>query len=112
MCIGFQIISRKLYFYARVAPAVLAAGQTANRGAGRGKGRGAPVGRGRQGVAGCGEAGEAPYNSYDDNDVSNPLPPFAPLRPPGGHFGCPLLRNTMTRAVEFFFPIFYNRNDR
>ena len=42
-----------------------------------------------------------PFKSYSDCDVSNPLPAFTPLRPPGIHFGRPLLRNTMTTEVEF-----------
>ena len=50
--------------------------------------------------------GESPFQSFDDLDVPNLLPPFTPLRPPGIHLGRPLLRNTMTRAVEFFFLFF------
>lgn len=47
-----------------------------------------------------------PFKSYGDRDVGNPLPGFTPLRPPGIHFGQPLLRNAMTRAVDFFFLFF------
>ena len=42
------------------------------------------------------------FKSYDDPDVGNAIPPFAPSQPVGYHFGQPLLRNTMTKAVEFF----------
>lgn len=44
--------------------------------------------------------------SYGDLDVGNCLPPFAPSRPVGIHLGRPLLRNTMTRAVDFFYLFF------
>ena len=48
-----------------------------------------------------------PLNSYDDPDVSNPIPPFTPSRPAGIHFGQHLLRGTMTKAVEFFNLFFF-----
>ena len=46
------------------------------------------------------------FRSYDDPDEGNPLPAFTPTRPPGIHFGRLLLRNTMTKAVEFFHLFF------
>ena len=46
------------------------------------------------------------YLSYDDVDQGNQLPPFRPTRPPGMHIGRSLLRNTMTRDVEFFHLFF------
>ena len=58
-------------------------------------------------VARGGQPDAGPFKSYSDRDVSNPLPAFTPLRPPGTHFGRPLLRNTMTREVEFFNLFFY-----
>lgn len=112
-----------------VASNASAAGQSANRSAVRGRGRGTGCGRGRSAGRGrgCGagrgrgsgahaHAGrgghpgsdgneaddEASFKSYDDDDTPNPLPPFSPSRPPGVHFGRPFLRNTMTRAVDFF----------
>ena len=53
-----------------------------------------------------------PFNSYNDPDAGNPIPPFTPSRPAGIHFGQRLLRGTMTKAVEFFFTFFYRRNDK
>ena len=66
-----------------------------------------PAGRARgSGRCGSTRARAAPdvgqFKSYDDPDVGNAIPPFAPSRPVGYHFGQPLLRNTMTKAVEFF----------
>lgn len=64
--------------------------------AGRGRGRG-------RGVARRGNrAAPMAFQSYGDPDNANPLPPFTPSRPTGIHFGRPHLRNTMTKAVEFF----------
>lgn len=77
------------------------------RGAG-GIGRGRGRGRGAGGV-GRGVRRRNPpmaFQSYDDQDVGNPLPAFTPNRLPGIHFGRPLLRNTMTKAVEFFHLFF------
>ena len=51
-------------------------------------------------------ADDVVYLSYDDVDQGNQLPPFRPTRPPGMHIGRPLLRNTMTRDVEFFHLFF------
>ena len=42
------------------------------------------------------------FQSSGDPDTPNVLPPFAPSRPVGIHFGRPHLRNTMTKALEFF----------
>ena len=59
------------------------------------------------GVARCGApAAPMAFQSYEDPDNGNPLPPFKPNRPTGIHFGCPLLRHTMTKAVEFFHLFF------
>ena len=44
----------------------------------------------------------APFKSYNDHDVNNPIPPFTPSRPAGIHFERPQLRSTMKKAVEFF----------
>ena len=102
-------LSSKLYVYSLVASTARAA---ANRGAVHRRGRGARRGRGRVAAAQgrcCGAGGgdnNAPYLSYQDPDVPNPLPQFSPLRPPGVHFGRPLLRNTMTRAIDFFYLFF------
>ena len=46
------------------------------------------------------------FQSYGDPDTPNVLPPFAPSRPVGIHFGRPHLRNTMTKALEFFHLFF------
>lgn len=88
-------------------------GRGRGRSAGRGRGRGAGRGRGRGAHARAGRGGrpgsdgneaddEASFQSYNDDDTPNALPPFSPSRPPGVHFGRPFLRNTMTRAVDFF----------
>ena len=61
-----------------------------------------PAARGR----GRSASAEEPFKSYDDPDVGNRIPPFTPSRPVGYHFGRPLLRNTMTKAVEFFYLFF------
>ena len=42
------------------------------------------------------------HKAYDVQDVGNPPLPVKPTRPIGVHFGQPLLRTTMTTAVEFF----------
>ena len=63
-----------------------------------------PAGRGRGRGRGASDVGQ--FKSYDDPDVGNPIPPFTPSRPVGYHFGQPLLRNTMTKAVEFFYLFF------
>ena len=70
------------------------------RGGGHGPGR-APGRRGR-GIA----APADDFPSYDDPDQGNQLPPFTPRRPPGVHFGRAVLRNAVTRAVEFFYLFF------
>ena len=72
-----------MYVYICVARTVRAADQPTNRGAGHGRGRAAGRRRRRSGAAGqrCGDSeDEAPYLSYDDPDVPNPLPPFVPGR--------------------------------
>lgn len=46
------------------------------------------------------------YQTYEDPDIGNRLPPFTPNRPTGIDFGRPLLRHTMTKAVEFFHLFF------
>ena len=73
----------------------------------RGSGRGVAAGRGprhvpdgRSHVRDDSNA-ELP-KSYDDPDDGNTIPPFRPSRPAGVHFERPLLRRTMTTAVEFF----------
>ena len=63
------------------------------------------VGRGGRG-SGRGQPGAVPYKTYSDPDVGSSPPEFAPSRLPGIHFGRPLLRNNMTRAVEFFYLFF------
>ena len=70
------------------------------RGGGRGPGRA----RGQRGGRVAAPADD--FQSYDDPDQGNKLPPFNPRRPPGVHFGRAVLRNTMTRAVEFFHLFF------
>ena len=77
----------KYYIYVPIGPRapVVARG-------GRGRGRGQP--------------GAVPYKTYSDPDVGSSPPEFAPSRLPGIHFGRPLLRNNMTRAVEFFYLFF------
>ena len=64
------------------------------------------------GVRGHGRArvDPVPFNSHNDPDAGNPIPPFTPSWPAGFHFGQRLLRGTMTKAVEFTF--FYRRNDK
>ena len=79
-------------------------GHGGTRGCGRGRGRGRGRGHDRVDLV--------PFNPYDDPDVSNPIPPFTPSQPAGIHFGQHLLRGTMTKAVEFFLPFFYRRNDK
>ena len=90
------------YDNALVAP-VVAPPAAPGRGAARPAGPGA---RGR-GVARHGNgAPPMTFQSYEDPDNGNPLPPFKPSRPTGIHFGRPLLRHTMTKAVEFFHLFF------
>ncbi len=74
------------------------------RGPDPGRGCGCALGHGRAPGGGRGDAVPGPVRSksYDDADVGNALPDFNPSRPPGVHFGRPLLRNAMTRAVDFF----------
>lgn len=62
-------------------------------------------------VRGDAVPGPVHFKNYEDTDVGNTLPSFNPLRPPGIHFGRPLLRNAMTRAVDFF-PFLYSRYDK
>ena len=63
--------------------------------------------RGRRGCGrGCGggqvRGAAVPLNEiYDVRDVGNVPLPFKPTLPIGVHFGQRLLRNAMTRAVEF-----------
>ncbi|XP_029183653.1 piggyBac transposable element-derived protein 4-like isoform X3 [Acropora millepora] len=75
----------------------------------RGLGRRAQTRGGRRGhgrAHGCGQlcgvAGPVLHESYHDEDQGNPQLPFTPMRLAGIHFGRPLLRNAMTKAVEFF----------
>ena len=77
---------------------------------GRGRGRGPTRAPGP--ARGDAVPGPVPSKSYDDADVGNTLPGFNPSRPPGIHFGRPLLQNAMTRAVDFFFPFLYSRYDK
>lgn len=58
-------------------------------------------------AAGGGDPGAVPYKSYGDPDVPNPLPEFKPTRIPGIHFERRLLRNTMTKAIDFFNLFFF-----
>ena len=71
--------------------------------------------RGRGAAAVCRGGGNcgAPmiFQSYGDPDVQNILPHFRPSCPPGVHFERPLLRGTMTTALEFFHPFFCSSND-
>ena len=64
--------------------------------------RPAASGHGHGAAAGSGNR-SAPMviESYEDPDIPNILPQFRPSCPPGVHFECPLLRGTMTKAVEF-----------
>ena len=73
----------------------------------RGSGRCVTAGRGPHRVPGSrsrvrDDSNEETFKSYDDSDVGNTIPPFRPSRPAGVHFELPLLRHTMTTAVEFF----------
>ena len=72
-------------------------------------GRGAAAG-GRGGAAGGGRGGNRGvpmvFQSYGEPDVRNILPQFRHSRPPGVHFERPLLRGTMTTALEFFHLFF------
>lgn len=65
-----------------------------------------PRGRGRARGAGARRVNppvvDQPYKSYDDPDTENQLPAFLPSRPPGLHLNVPILRGTMTRAIDFF----------
>ena len=73
---------------------------------GRGAARpAAPAAHGR-GVVRRNRAAPMVFQSYGHPDNGNPLPPFTPNRPTGIHFGRPLLRHTMTKAVEFFHLFF------
>ena len=73
----------------------------------RGSGRCVTAGRGPHRVPGSrsrvrDDSDEETFKSYDDSDVGNTIPPFRPSRPADVHFELPLLRHTMTTAVEFF----------
>ena len=73
----------------------------------RGSGRGVAAGRGPRRVPDGSSRVRDDSNaelpkSYDDPDDGNTIPPFRPSRPAGVHFERPLLRRTMTTAVEFF----------
>ena len=48
------------------------------------------------------DPGAVPYKSYGDPDVPNPLNEFRPTHTPSIHFERPLLRNTMTKAIDGF----------
>ena len=61
-----------------------------------------PAVRGRGTAVRAAPAATGVDKSWGDPDVGNPLPAFTPRRPPGVHFPRPLLRRTMTKAVEFF----------
>ena len=83
----------------------LTGGGTGGRGRGRGRGADRGAGRGDGGGAGGARRNAAApmaFQSYGNPDTPNVLPPFAPSRPVGIHFGRPHLRNTMTTALEFF----------
>ena len=83
------------------APAVPVRGCD-GRGQARGGGRGCGRACGRGHGEGLGEATRViVHDSYDDPDPGNPPLLFTPRRPAGLHFGQPLLRNTMNRAVDF-----------
>ena len=75
-----------------------------------------PSGHGRGRGRGRGVSNAAPdpvrFKSYEDADVGNTLPDFNPSHPPGIHFGRPLLRNAMTRAVDYFSFSLHSRYDR
>ena len=77
---------------------------------GRGAGGWARAGgHGRGGARGRGRVVAVPsdrFQSYDDIDHGNQMPPFTPTRPPGVYFGQVILRGTMKRAVEFFHLFF------
>ena len=92
--------------------------------AGAGRGR-AGAGRAGVGRAGAGRGGRgraaqgrqaagghqfpAPGNGafgYDDVDEPNTDIPFQPSRPPGFCMAAPVLRNHMTRAIDFFYLFF------
>ena len=112
----FSSLKSKLYFYAYVAPTARAAAQPTNCGADRGRGRGAGHGRGRDGAA-CGRGRGAGAGREDavlmqmtglsSRAMMTQMSPilchcFPPCGFPGVHFHHSLLRNTMTRANEFF----------
>ena len=95
--------------YVPEAPAVPRGPGAHHRGRPRGaRGGVSPAVRGRRAARRAAPAAAVEYNSYDDPDVGNSLPAFTPTRPAGVHFGQPLLRNTMTKAVEFFYLFFTN----
>ncbi|KAL9952183.1 hypothetical protein ACROYT_G039398 [Oculina patagonica] len=89
-----------------VQPAPLAPAVASDGGGGRHQERGVgrrPARKRRQGggqVAAPDDDNDFP--SYDDPDQGNQLPLFHPHRPTGVHIGRAVLRNTMTRAVDFF----------
>ncbi|XP_015774285.1 PREDICTED: piggyBac transposable element-derived protein 4-like [Acropora digitifera] len=73
-------------------------GRQQARGGGHGPGRARGQGHGD----GLGAAARVIlHDNFDDPDLGNPPLPFTPRRPAGIDFGQPLLRNTMTRAVDF-----------
>ena len=81
--------------------------------------RGRARGRGRDGggnrlrvVDAVPDPQHVPYKTYRNPDVSNQLPDFKPSCPVGMHFGQGLLRNSMTKAVDFFNLFFYSRDDK
>ena len=47
------------------------------------------------------------FQSYDDRDQGNQLLPFTLSHPHGMHFVQAVLRDTMTRAFNFFFFIYF-----
>ena len=65
-----------------------------------GLGRGGGCGRGRRANP------DAQFQTYENPDIGNTLPAFTPNRPPGIHFPRPLLRNSMTKAIDFFHLFF------
>ena len=86
-----------------LVPAVARGHRTRSRTRAGGRGHGGAQGR-RQG-RGVAEPSDQ-YQSYDDIDRGNQMPPFTPTRPPGVHFGQVILRGTMKKAVEFFHLFF------
>ena len=86
------------------APSVVSVlGRAGRARGGRAQARGGRRGHGRARGGGQVRGAAVPlHETYDVQDVGNPPLPFKPTRPIGVHFRQPLLRTTMTTAVEFF----------